>query len=308
VALAIQKITEAEQLAQQAMSARKTALGQAAQVQQAEAQNLTATIGQLSAQWQEVSTQLSQGVNLAITTNVAQVEADLQKLDTLIQQREVLLNIKSNVDELQGKVREMQSSLEAGTTSEHEIQDNAAEVQKALNALDGRVTHSTHYIHEVTVSGKASGGWAGAPIRMAGGGSVWQRIMGWVHGPGTPTSDSVRAMLSREEFVVRSAAATTASRAMPGFLERLNAISSPDQFAALMRTVSGMFAAPQVRLAGGGSVSSALPMAAAFGGNETMTVYFQIAGKEFPVRVAQADKPMLGGWLDELNRAGLMGA
>ncbi|KAF5054996.1 hypothetical protein DSECCO2_382310 [anaerobic digester metagenome] len=311
VATAIQKITEAEQLAQQAMSSRKTAIGQAAQAQQAEAQSLAATIGTLAAQWQEVSSQLSQGVNLTITTNVALVEADLQKLDTLIRQREVLLNIKSNVDELQEKVKEMQSKLEAGTSSEHDIRDNADQVQSALNALDGQITNSTHYIHEYTIHHNATGGWAdNGPVRMAGGGSVWQRIMGWVHGPGTPTSDSVRAMLSRTEFVLRSAAATTAARVMPGFLERFNAISSPGQFADLMRQVSGMFAAPQVHLAAGGPVSSALTSAAPMpmGGHETMTVFLQTGGKEYPVRVVRDDKPMLTGWLDELNRAALMGA
>lgn len=39
------------------------------------------------------------------------------------------------------------------------------------------------------------------------------------------------------------------------------------------------------------------------GNSETMTVNWQLNGKEYPVRVVRADKPMLHGMLDELDRA-----
>lgn len=304
VGLAIGKITEAEQIAQQAMDARKTAHGQAAQAAQTEAQTVSMSMDQIATKLGEINTQLSQGAQFTITTNVDQVMLDLQKLDDLIQQREVLLSIQSNVGELQDKVADLKNELEKGTKSDHEIADNAAHVQNELNALDGQVTNSTHIIHVERVEGDAAGGWAGESVRyLASGGAAWKRITGRVFGPGTTTSDSIRAMLSREEFVVRAKATNVVSRMFPGFMEAFNAISSPADLAKLLGSVANSFAAPQVlHLAGGGPAT--IPAMSGMPGNaETMTVNWQLNGKEYPVRVMRADKPMLHGMLDELDRA-----
>lgn len=76
------------------------------------------------------------------------------------------------------------------------LQDAKAEADKVLGALDaiGNKKVSPTITH---------GGWmpptVAAPLRRAGGGPVW--------GPGTATSDSIPALLSNGEYVIRAAAA-----------------------------------------------------------------------------------------------------
>lgn len=278
---------------------------------------------------------------------------DLQKLDELIRQREVLLTIQSNVDELKDKVAGLKSDLERGTTSNHTIEDNAAAVKAELDALNGKLTNSehtvegnvehvraeldtldslsttsahnvssntgqvqsainnlkhntssTHTIYVRKVEKNAAGGWAGEAVRyLASGGAAWKRITGRVFGPGTTTSDSIRAMLSRDEFVVRAKATNVVSRMFPGFMEAFNAISSPADLAKLLGSVANSFSAPQVLHLAGGGPATIPAMSGMPGNSETMTVNWQLNGKEYPVRVVRADKPMLHGMLDELDRA-----
>lgn len=109
----------------------------------------------------------------------------------------------------------------------------AAAAASALAAINGRT--ATTYIRTVHTteggpSGMATGGHVAdyaRGLRLAGGGSPTRTAWpagGIVTGPGTPTSDSVPAMLSRREFVVRAAAVEHYG---PGLLHALNAKRVP---------------------------------------------------------------------------------
>lgn len=109
----------------------------------------------------------------------------------------------------------------------------AAAAASALAAINGRT--ATTYIRTVHTteggpSGMATGGYVAdyaRGLRLAGGGSLTRAAWpagGIVTGPGTPTSDSVPAMLSRREFVVRAAAVEHYG---PPLLHALNAKRVP---------------------------------------------------------------------------------
>lgn len=109
----------------------------------------------------------------------------------------------------------------------------AAAAASALAAINGRT--ATTYIRTVHTteggpSGMATGGYVAdyaRGLRLAGGGSPTRTAWpagGIVTGPGTPTSDSVPAMLSRREFVIRAAAVDHYG---PSLLHALNAKRVP---------------------------------------------------------------------------------
>jgi len=89
------------------------------------------------------------------------------------------------------------------------IAANTASYDRAVNRINGR-TLTTYVAMRVYGQGAvATGGYGGDVARAIGlvdGGMVRQRFNGVVTGPGTPTSDSVPAWLSRKEFVTNAAA------------------------------------------------------------------------------------------------------
>jgi hypothetical protein len=99
-------------------------------------------------------------------------------------------------------------TLEQPTQSTHRIDSNAEQARQDIDSLNKRDTQSTHTVYVRQVEQRANGGLVGAVARFAQGGQVlgqaWRSISGRVFGPGTGTSDSVPAMLSAGEFVVKS--------------------------------------------------------------------------------------------------------
>lgn len=290
-AVAINKMTESESIALSALESRKNAHQQAAQAAQAEAQSVSTSMSEIAAKLQAVNAQVSQGLEITINSNVDQVLADIQQLQGLIQQRDMMLIVESNIGELKAQVDEMKSDLERGTVSNHEIDDNAKEVQRAIDRLK-LPTHSYHTIYEKRVPLNSNGGLIQG---YANGGQAFRRMVGRIRGAGTATSDSIRAMLSNGEFVTRARATSIISRMFPGFMERLNAISSP---ADLMR-ILGRFAAPQIALAGGGAVNVPVP----FGGaSETMNLNLRFGDVEVPTQTRRANKALIKQFSDDMNR------
>lgn len=194
------------------------------------------------------------------------------------------------------------------TTSPHDVKDNVPAVKKSIDSLNGRHTSSIHTIYEKRVPMKASGGWASDGIqRLADGGRAWRRFTGTVFGPGTGTSDSIRAMLSRGEFVVRERATRIVSQVLPGFIERFNAVSSKADLLRLLSSVTGSMAAPTLKLAGGGwATAPAGPsIPAPFG--DTMTWLIRAGESEARIRVVGSDsRSDLNAITDELTRVGLL--
>lgn len=194
------------------------------------------------------------------------------------------------------------------TTSPHDVKDNVPAVKKSIDSLNGRHTSSVHTIYEKTVPMKASGGWASEGIRhLAAGGRAWRRFAGTVFGPGTGTSDSIRAMLSRGEFVVRERATRIVSQVLPGFIERFNAINSTTDLKRLFSSFAGAMVAPSLKLAGGGwaTAPAASSMSTPFG--DTMTWLIRAGEVEAPIRVVGSDsRRNLQAITDELNRLQLL--
>lgn len=258
-ATAISKITESESIAQAALDARKNAHQQVAQAAHQEAQSVESSMSGIATQLQTVNAQLKDGLSFTIQTNVDQVLADVQALEGFIQQREMLLTVQSNLDELQDQVADMKIELEEGTASHHEIDDNAREVQRAIDNLK-KDTSSTHTIFVKRVEARAAGGLIQA---FANGGQAFRRRIGKIIGPGSGTSDSIPAMLSNGEFVIRAA---MVRKWGASFFEALNRGMMP----------------PMPKYAMGGAVNVPLSMS---GSSEALTVTFRAGDLEAPVKI-----------------------
>jgi hypothetical protein len=105
---------------------------------------------------------------------------------------------------------------------------------------------------------------------------------GMVHGPGTPTSDSVTARLSAGEFVMRAAAV---QRWGPQFMQALNGIGGRMPSRGIPS------------FAGGGMVTA--------GGHGGAVVNLVFNGNSFALR---ADNAIVGGLTREARRAGMLSA
>lgn len=93
---------------------------------------------------------------------------------------------------------------DAAATAVAEIQGAGLEVARALSDIAGSIRASKHV----------------EPVTAAGGGAIRLDDGGGISGPGTATSDSIPAMLSDGEYVIRAHAAKKAGL---GFLNWLNA-------------------------------------------------------------------------------------
>lgn len=260
--VAIDKMSESERIAQSAIDETMRKRQQAGNMDLAQANTLTTAMRGIESEFDAVSTKLSSGLQFTVQTNVEQVLADVQQLEQLIAQREMMLTVQSNIDELKGQVDEMKESLETGTSSTHEIEDNAAEVQRAIDRLK-KDTSSTHTIYIKKVERNAAGGLAGWSQRFANGGQAFRRRIGKIIGAGSGTSDSIPAMLSNGEFVIRAAMVRKWGAA---FFDALNRGMMP----------------PMPKYAMGGAVNVPLSMS---GSSEALTVTFRAGDLEAPVKI-----------------------
>ena len=124
-------------------------------------------------------------------------------MDSLVAEKAVWIEVEANTRTAVSQIEGIQSQLNnLRTQSKHTITTNVSQVLSEIRSLNGQNTSSTHTVNYVY--NKAAGG----PIGLAGGGSPvasFTRRQGFIRGPGTETSDSIPAMLSRGEFVIRAA-------------------------------------------------------------------------------------------------------
>ena len=336
VETAIGKTNEAINIQQQALDARKSAHQRAAEVATTEAQQVSAAMASMTTELEKLNASIISGAEIIITTNVEALRGDVEALETLITEKDRLMTIRTNLDEVQEslgtvkermaglkdvpvelrtnldevktKVSELKKSLGKPTTGTHTVKDNAAAVQAAINRLKQH-TKSTHtiYVYKVQAGGKesgvepapqkrAEGGWVQA---FAAGGRAWRRLSGYVSGPGTGTSDSIRALLSNGEFVLRERAASLISTVLPGFMERLNLVQSGADLRGLLAAI----APPVPRCALGGPVSLGRGAAP----QETITWLIRAGEIEAPVRIVDQDsRKSLDAVTKELTRMRLL--
>ena len=120
---------------------------------------------------------------------------------------------KDAADKLRGlaeKARDAASGLNKIPDSKTvNISANTASYDRAVNRINGR-TLTTYVAMKVYGQGAvATGGYGGDvahAIGLAGGGMGRSRFSGVVNGPGTTTSDSIPAWISRKEFVTNAEA------------------------------------------------------------------------------------------------------
>jgi hypothetical protein len=152
-----------------------------------------------------------------------------------------------------------------------------------------RPTASTHTIYVNKVYTNAQGGLI---QRLAEGGKAvaegFRRMSGRIVGPGTETSDSIPALLSHGEFVIRAASVRKFGEA---FFASLNAGFLPDV----------------PRFAAGGIVGSAVNSIAAAGDGSTpsrdvVDLRFHVGGKAHTVQSSRETAMHLAAALRELSR------
>jgi TP901 family phage tail tape measure protein len=248
---------------------------------------------------------------MAFTARVDQASLDVSVANLKTAMTKAGLQVPAALDTAPAReaLDKLRETLNTTTTaSKHGVKDNVPAVKKEIDSLNGRNTSSTHTVHRYVVEHHAGGGWAGEAVqRLAAGGRAWRRFTGTVFGPGTSTSDSIRAMLSRGEFVVRERATRIISQVLPGFIEQFNAVSSKSDLQRLFGSVAGSMAAPTLKLAEGGwaSAPASSSMPTAFG--DTMTWLIRAGETEASIRVVGNDsRRNLHAITDELTRVGLL--
>ncbi|MGE4442125.1 MAG: phage tail tape measure protein [Desulfomicrobium sp.] len=177
------------------------------------------------------------------------------------------------------------------TSSQHSIDDNSFETMGNLEALNNHDTSSVHTIYIKKVEKNAAGGLVGAYARggliqrLADGGRAFRRMAGRISGPGTSTSDSIPALLSNGEYVIK---ASSVRKFGESFFAALNAGFLP----------------PMPRFAEGGAVSTPIVPGSAWTG----TVLFRVGEKEVPLRVSGPDgRSSVESLVGALNRYDLVG-
>lgn len=266
-----------------------------------EAQQLIATL-QLDTKTAEAGLEQFKS-DTANLTLVSQVETDISRVLTDIDQVRTrlagaqieiptLVSFDQPREQLQTYVRDAQVVLSAPTEATHAVRPDLSQYRAAVSELQ-KPTSSTHTVYVQEVTTKALGGLI---QRFAEGGQAlrqaFTRVTGRVSGPGTDTSDSIPALLSNGEFVIRAA---SVRRFGEGFFAALNAGFMP----------------PMPRLAMGGAVTEAITRASRFdqstatanaSDREIVDINFNLAGKTHRVESSRDTAMQLAQALRELSR------
>jgi hypothetical protein len=165
------------------------------------------------------------------------------------------------------------------TNSKHDVKEDVATVAARIKGLNGMNTTSTHTIYTQTVERRAAGGMVG---------TTFNRVRNLVRGPGTATSDSVNAKLSRGEYVVK---ASSVEKFGIGFMNAINAGIFPLK-GVIPNTPAATFSGGTQRLASGGVV----------GGTDEMLIKLDIGGKQYPVRSSRDTAKGLSDALRQISR------
>ncbi len=240
-------------------------------------------------------------------TLIAKVEADTSKVLADIAQLKgtlsaakveipALASFEQPRQQLAAFAQDARTALSVPTEATHTPRPDLSQYRAAVSEL-ARPTSSTHTIYVQKVYTNAQGGLiqklaeGGAAIATSGRAAAegFKRMSGRIFGPGTDTSDSVPALLSHGEFVVRAASVRKFGE---GFFAALNA--------GFLPTVP--------RFAAGGAVSNAVAQAAMSAGNsaapnrDVVDLRFNVGGKAHTVQSSRDTAMQLAQALRELSR------
>lgn len=235
---------------------------------------------------------------------VAQVEADTGKVLSDIDEIKRTL-ASANVEiptlvsfdqprmQLASFAADARTVLSTPTEATHTPQPDLAQYRAAVAELT-RPTSSTHTIYVQRIETNARGGLIQTQTqRLAEGGQAiaagFRRMSGRIFGPGTETSDSVPALLSQGEFVVRAASVRKFGE---GFFAALNAGFLPQM----------------PRFAAGGALTNVIAQAVMTGGSsaaparDVVDLRFHVGGKAHTVQSSRETAMQLAQALRELSR------
>jgi hypothetical protein len=240
-----------------------------------------------------------------VQTDTTKVLADIDALKSTLSGSGVeipaLISFEQPRAQLTSFVQDAKLALSEPTTATHTPQPDMSLYRSAVSELL-RSTSSNHTIYVQKVYTNAQGGLI---QQLAEGGQAisagfsgfsddFRRVSGKVFGPGTETSDSVRALLSRGEYVIRAASVRQ-------FGERF--------FAAL----NAGFLPPMPKLALGGPVSQAVSQsilisntvsnASAASTRDVVDLRFNIGKQSHTVQSSRDTAMQLAQALRELSRA-----
>lgn len=203
-------------------------------------------------------------------------EGDAAKLEGILKRlqdmalKEFVASLQIDTSKAEAAIAQNKAKAEQPTQSTHTVLPNTTQADAAINRLQ-QPTSSIHTVYVRQVETRA------------GGGPVFRRMSGAIRGPGTGTSDSIPALISNGEFVVRAAAV----RALG--LDVLHAIN-----AGYIPTM------PAPRYATGGLVGELA--AAGNGQRDVVDVRFDIGGKRHTVQSSRDTARGLASALRELSR------
>jgi TP901 family phage tail tape measure protein len=223
--------------------------------------------------------------------------------------QEAKLPIPAELDTKNVKIAMEKMEAELGavkTTSRHEVNTKDVDrAEKKIKSLDGIKTSSTHIVYRKIVDKPSRNREGGLVQAFAGGGSVWRRIAGRIRGAGTGTSDSIRALVSNGEYILRERATRMISSMFPGLLDRMNHATSPASVMRALASLGQLSAAPQIRMASGGMVRAPASSGTTIG--ESMMVTFRAGDVESRVQIQdQASKMSMKSFFDELSNLKLV--
>jgi len=224
-----------------------------------------------------------------VEADTSKVMADIDRLKSTLTAGGVTIEAMVSFDKpravLASFVQDAQTALSAPTSATHTPQPDMSQYRAAVSELQ-RPTFSTHTIYVQKIETNALGGLI---QRLADGGIAiaagFQRMTGRIYGPGTETSDSVPALLSHGEFVVRAASVRKFGQA---FFETVNAGFLP----AMPRFAAGGMVAATGMTAGTASEP----------GRDVVDLRFHIGGKTHAVQSSRQTAMQLAQALRELSR------
>jgi len=228
-----------------------------------------------------------------VEADTSQVIADIDRLKGLLSSANVeipaLVSFDQPRQQLASFALDAKTVLSAPTSATHTVQPDLNQYRAAVSELL-RPTSSTHTIYVTKVYTNAQGGLI---QKLAEGGQAvaagFRRMAGRIIGPGTETSDSVPALLSHGEFVIRAASVRKFGE---------------DFFASL----NAGFLPPLPRFAAGGAVGNAVSKVAMMTGDngtparDVVDLRFHVGGKPHTVQSSRETAMQLAQALRELSR------
>lgn len=228
-----------------------------------------------------------------VETDTTKVMADIDQLKSTLGNARVEIPTLVSFDQPRAQLasftQDARTALSTPTAATHTPQPDLSQYRAAVNELT-RNTSSTHTIYVQKVQTNAVGGLI---RKLAEGGNAlaagFQRMTGRIYGPGTETSDSVPALLSQGEFVVKAASVRKFGQ-------------------SFMETINAGFLPAMPRLAAGGMVSSAAMQAVMENGSsaapsrDSVDLRFHLGAKTHTVQSSRETAMQLSQALRELSR------